>query len=438
MAFKNTLGLATLALAGSGMAQSVSGSDYNYPHAGPPASFFAASSTIPVAALKAAAAKASDVPAKATYPVNTNDDSPLSTIHSDWADFSEGASFSWVADMDVDCDGKDEACKGNGDGQSGTNWGALAAYEVPWIVIPDHFLKANTKALPGNNVAAVICDGKMYYGILGDSNGDDPEVTGEASWLMARTCFPDEDLNGDNGHVPADVTYIVFTGDDAVLPSSALNNNYVTNFSTLRAMGDKLVSALAANLGLSGSSSGSGSSGSGSSGSSSSCSWSGHCAGATCSSDDDCSDDLTCKSGVCSSGSTGSKTTLTTSAATATATCSWSGHCAGATCSSDDDCSDALTCKSGVCSSGSGSAASKTTSAATSAATCSWSGHCAGATCSSDDDCSDELACKSGVCSSDSSVETCSWKGHCAGATCSSDDDCSDELSCNSGTCSSA
>ena len=49
-------------------------------------------------------------------------------------------------------------------------------------------------------------NGKMYYGILGDANGDSPQVTGEASWLMARTCFPNDDLNGNKGHTAADVT----------------------------------------------------------------------------------------------------------------------------------------------------------------------------------------------------------------------------------------
>ncbi|GKZ68961.1 hypothetical protein AnigIFM60653_011609 [Aspergillus niger] len=318
MAFKTTAGLAFLALAGSVKAQSVDGSKYNSPSNGPPASYFAAATTLPVAALQSAAAKASSVPSKATYPVNTDDDSPKSTIHSDWVKFNQGAALSWVADMDVDCDGIDYKCKGNGDGLPETNWGALSAYEVPWIVIPDQFLTANEDLLPGNNVAAVICNGKMYYGILGDSNGDDPEVTGEASWLMARTCFPDDDLNGAEGHAEADVTYIVFTGDDAVLPSSALNKNYITNFSTLRSMGDKLVGALASNLGLSGSkpspsasvpsqttlatsAATSAASTSSASGSTATCSWEGHCEGAICSTEDDCSDDLVCDSGKCSS-----------------------------------------------------------------------------------------------------------------------------------------
>lgn len=45
----------------------------------------------------------------------------------------------------------------------------------------------------------------MFYGILGDSNGHDPQITGEASWLMARTCFPNDDLSGTKGHTDLDV-----------------------------------------------------------------------------------------------------------------------------------------------------------------------------------------------------------------------------------------
>ncbi|RAL15906.1 glycoside hydrolase family 75 protein [Aspergillus homomorphus CBS 101889] len=303
MAIQSTLSLALLGLSASAVAQTVDGSKYNSPTAGPPASYFAAASSIPVAAIQSAAAKASSVPSLATYPVNTDKNSPKSTIHNDWVKFSDGAALSWVADMDVDCDGIDYKCKGNGDGQPQTNWGALAAYEVPFIVIPDKFLTANTDLLPGNNVVAVICNGKMYYGILGDSNGDDPEVTGEASWLMARTCFPDEGLNGDNGHAAVDVTYIVFTGKDAVLPSSALGKNYLTNFTTLRSMGDKLMGALASHLGSTPTKTASAtkSAASPTDTDTNTCSWSGHCEGATCSSDDDCSDDLVCDSGSCSS-----------------------------------------------------------------------------------------------------------------------------------------
>lgn len=108
--------------------------------------------------------------------------------------------------MDVDCDGIDYKCKGNPDGQDQTDYGALAAYEAPFMVIPESFVNKNEKLLPGNNVVAVICGGKMFYAIFGDTNGDSPEVIGEASWRMAQACFPTENLNGNNGHVPADVT----------------------------------------------------------------------------------------------------------------------------------------------------------------------------------------------------------------------------------------
>lgn len=49
-----------------------------------------------------------------------------------------------------------KAIQGNSDGQQDTNWGALAAYEVPWIVIPQEFQTAYENDLHGNNIAAVI------------------------------------------------------------------------------------------------------------------------------------------------------------------------------------------------------------------------------------------------------------------------------------------
>lgn len=77
--------------------------------------------------------------------------------------------------MDVDCDGPDFHCKvsaaqlhvsdgnhsndeqqGNTDGQKDTNFGALAAYEVPYVVIPDKFQGEHKKELAGNNVVGVI------------------------------------------------------------------------------------------------------------------------------------------------------------------------------------------------------------------------------------------------------------------------------------------
>lgn len=119
--------------------------------------------------------------------------------------------------------------------------------------------------------AQLSSGGKLYYGVFGDTDGDSPEEIGEASWLMANTCFPSEGLNGGNGHPAADVTCkplrshtlprefdktnnvsldIFFTGSDSVLPSSAIGNNYLTNFSALKNLGDSKMRDLAAQLKL--------------------------------------------------------------------------------------------------------------------------------------------------------------------------------------------
>ncbi|THC93412.1 hypothetical protein EYZ11_007107 [Aspergillus tanneri] len=86
---------------------------------------------------------------------------------------------------------------------------------------------ANKDDIRENNTPAVICGGKVFYEILGDSNCDVPQVTGK---------HPDT----------------LFTGEDAVLPSSALGENYITDFDTLRSMGDRLLKNLVPNLDVSG------------------------------------------------------------------------------------------------------------------------------------------------------------------------------------------
>jgi chitosanase len=88
--FASFLSLAALAgflLQDLASAQSVNGATYNHPSSGPPPSFFAASRTVNVQALKTAAAHASGVPKSAVYPVNNNGNSPTATIHDDWMNF---------------------------------------------------------------------------------------------------------------------------------------------------------------------------------------------------------------------------------------------------------------------------------------------------------------------------------------------------------------
>ena len=95
---------------------------------------------------------------------------------------------------------------GNPDGQPQTTWGHLSAYQVPYIVVPNAAFKM--LKIPQNAISVVICGGQMFYAIMGDTNGDDPQVIGEASWLLGQTRFPNEGLNGGKSHDIVDVLCI--------------------------------------------------------------------------------------------------------------------------------------------------------------------------------------------------------------------------------------
>lgn len=92
MKFTRNLAL-SMVFSAFALGQQVNGPDYDSPTGGPPAKFFAAAASIPVAGLRAAAAKASKVPNLATYPVSLEKNAAKSTIHSDWLSFSEVGSF---------------------------------------------------------------------------------------------------------------------------------------------------------------------------------------------------------------------------------------------------------------------------------------------------------------------------------------------------------
>jgi chitosanase len=95
---------------------------------------------------------------------------------------------------------------GNPDGQAQTDFGKLSSFNTPWVVIPDSYFQSHN--VPKNALSVVICNGKMFYGIMGDTDGDHPQVIGEASVLMGKACFPDEHLGGNNGHTALDVLCI--------------------------------------------------------------------------------------------------------------------------------------------------------------------------------------------------------------------------------------
>lgn len=90
MTYSRSIPFALLALFGStGLAQRVDGPEFNKPYAGTPGSYFAASPSIPVAALHSAAAKASTAVPDGTYPINGDRGAKRVTIHTDWTNFDE-------------------------------------------------------------------------------------------------------------------------------------------------------------------------------------------------------------------------------------------------------------------------------------------------------------------------------------------------------------
>jgi len=71
------------------------------------------------------------------------------------------------------------------------------------VVIPQDFFTAHP--VPPNSISAVVCDGTVFYGIMGDMDADNPEVIGEVSLILGQACFPGENLNGGSGHDQANV-----------------------------------------------------------------------------------------------------------------------------------------------------------------------------------------------------------------------------------------
>lgn len=119
------------------------------------------------------------------------------------------------------------------------------------------------KKIPPNAISAVICNGRMYYAIMGDTNGDVPQVIGEASWLMGQTCFPDENLSGGNAHSSNDVLCITIphreTDIDIVFHNefTRVNVTDITDYPGLVALGDQKFTELVNALNSSGNMTGS-------------------------------------------------------------------------------------------------------------------------------------------------------------------------------------
>ncbi|KAJ7474729.1 fungal chitosanase of glycosyl hydrolase group 75-domain-containing protein, partial [Mycena latifolia] len=174
---------------------------------------FSADPSLDVGVIYAAAKKATNIklgPQSYLTDPGTNE---YVDIYGDWSNLPHVSAFHFMADMDIDCDGVDWNCPGNsGDGQKQTAFGALNATAVPWFVLPQSFADAQGKSLKSNALGAIICDGKMFYAIFGDTNGANPEVIGEGSLALGQACFQTNKIkiSGATGHDQRDVAYIVF------------------------------------------------------------------------------------------------------------------------------------------------------------------------------------------------------------------------------------
>ncbi|GJN81804.1 glycoside hydrolase family 75 [Purpureocillium lilacinum] len=219
-----------------------------------------------------------------------------------------------LVNMDIDCDGAlgegDGSCDSSGDTQpqttfqetvAGYNKGIkdLNAYIHSFVVLGNDGskngyieFKPEQYGIEPLSTVAVVCGDKMFYGVWGDTNGDDgPPLIGEVSDSLGRACYGSA-VNGNAAHDENDVLYIAFTGSDAVPGANGAkwNAKSFSEFeSSLGSLGDKLVQRIA----------GGGGGGSPGDPPASDCSWEGHCLGDKCSKDGDCDGELVCKAKKC-------------------------------------------------------------------------------------------------------------------------------------------
>lgn len=125
----------------------------------------------------------------------------------------------WKADLDVVCDGQEtKECNSSTDPNflPETAWvqsdgKPLNSAELPHIVVPlpsERWDPQDSGIENGvGNVAAVIYNGKLMYGVVGDKGPEN--IIGEASYAMAEALGADPDP-ASGGVDASEVTYIVF------------------------------------------------------------------------------------------------------------------------------------------------------------------------------------------------------------------------------------
>lgn len=127
----------------------------------------------------------------------------------------------WTSDMDIDCDGGTGAtCMNDPDYQPDTatvdsHGNPLDASTLPYVVVPmsSNGFDYKAQGLKMGSVVAVLYNGQVAYGILGDVGP--AGVIGEASYAMAKLLGINPSPT--SGGVDSGVTYVAFTGTTAVV-----------------------------------------------------------------------------------------------------------------------------------------------------------------------------------------------------------------------------
>lgn len=175
------------------------------------------------------------------------------------------------ADVDIDCDGAGMGTGDCGDDPSGQSMTAfkdlvqqysggkiddLNTHIHNFVVLGNDnsaeegdggqsFEPTKAAKIQPLSVVAVVCGEKLVYGVWGDVNGG--KLTGETSLSLAKQCFPNEGLSGDNGHGDHDVLYLAFPGQDAIAKDVNWGASTAKEFeASLATIGDKLVKKVAA------------------------------------------------------------------------------------------------------------------------------------------------------------------------------------------------
>ncbi|KAI2852886.1 CAZyme family GH75 [Aspergillus niger] len=159
--------------------------------------------------------------------------------------------------MDIDCDGANSHGGNCGYDESIQDQTSFKDLVVSQYGIPDLDANIHPYVVFGNtdydpqrdgmwplSVMVVVCGNQLFYGIWGDTAGG--SWTGEASIALAKLCFPDDGMSGDNGHVGDDVLYIGFVGRKAV-PGGRANWKAGSTWEfeeSIRGLGERLVATL--------------------------------------------------------------------------------------------------------------------------------------------------------------------------------------------------